>query len=251
MAEHCRGENAAADVLYIVVPAYNEEENIGRLIDDWYPVVERHSADGRSRLVIVNDGSKDRTGEIIDEYAEKLPLLEQRRKPNGGHGSALMEGYRYAVKCGADWIFQTDSDGQTLPSEFEAFWNLRGYYDAVIGNRAGREDGKARVFVEKTLLALLRLFFGVRMPDANAPFRLMRRELLAKYLFLLPEDYNLPNVMLTTFFKRFGEKICFRKITFRPRQGGVNSINMKKIIKIGWKALGDFLALRKAVEGLK
>ncbi|MBQ6469563.1 MAG: glycosyltransferase family 2 protein [Lachnospiraceae bacterium] len=237
-------ENADGDVLYIVVPAYNEQENIGRLIDDWYPVVERHSGNGRSRLVIVNDGSRDRTGEIIEEYAETRPLLKQIRKPNGGHGSALMKGYGCAVSAGADYIFQTDSDGQTLPREFESFWNLREYYDAVIGNRWAREDGIGRIFVEQTLLFILRVIFGVRMPDANAPFRLMKRELLEKYLGRMPADYNLPNVMLTTFFVRSHEKVCFRKITFRPRQAGKNSINPKKIVKIGWKALGDFVKFR-------
>ena len=52
------------DVLYIVVPAYNEQDNIGNLINDWYPVVEKHNGAGKSRLVIVNDGSKDNTSAI-------------------------------------------------------------------------------------------------------------------------------------------------------------------------------------------
>ena len=244
MEKRLENADAQEDVLYIVVPAYNEEANIERLIADWYPVVKRHPGSGRSRLLIVNDGSRDRTGELIDASKEGRPLLEQLRKPNGGHGSALMEGYTREIAEQADWIFQTDSDGQTLPSEFEAFWNLREYHDAVIGWRYAREDGASRVFVEKTLLLLLRIIFGVKMPDANAPFRLMRRELLEKYLFRLPKDYNLPNVMLTTFFKRYGEDICFQKITFRPRQAGTNSINIKKIVRIGWKALGDFIQLR-------
>ena len=83
------------------------------------------------------------------------------------------------------------------------------------------------------------------VPDANAPFRLMKRELLEKYLDRLPEDYNLPNVMLTTFFAYYHENICFRKITFRPRQGGKNSINIRKIIGIGKKSLQDFRTFKK------
>ena len=83
------------------------------------------------------------------------------------------------------------------------------------------------------------------MPDANAPFRLMKKEILEKYINKMPRDYNLPNVMFTTYFVYYREKILFAKVTFRPRQGGKNSINIKKIVKIGWKALADFRHLKE------
>ena len=65
-----------------------------------------------------------------------------------GHGPTLLCGYRYAIKNKADYIFQTDSDGQTLPEEFEDFWIKRKRYDAVLGDRRDRQDGMSRVFVE-------------------------------------------------------------------------------------------------------
>ena len=64
----------------------------------------------------------------------------------------------------------------------------------------------------------------------------------------MPKDFNLPNVMLTTYFVYYKEKILFSRVTFRPRQGGKNSINIKKIVKIGWKALGDFRMLKKQMK---
>lgn len=234
--------------LYIIVPAYNEAENIRQLIDDWYPIVEKHNGDGASRLVIINDGSRDNTYEIMQEYAKNRPLLLPLTKPNGGHGPTLLYGYRYAMENGADWIFQTDSDGQTNPAEFGQFWELRNTYDAIIGSRSDRQDGASRKFVEQTLLAILRMTFGVKIPDSNAPFRLMKRELVEKYIKKMPEDFNLPNVMLTTYFAYFKEKVKFVEITFKPRQAGTNSINIKKIIKIGWKALGDFRYLKKHIQ---
>lgn len=234
--------------LYIVIPAYNEAENIEKLMDDWYPVVERHNGNGESRLVIINDGSKDNTYDMICKYAESRPLLKPLTKANGGHGSTVLFGYRYAIENKADWIFQTDSDGQTLPEEFEQFWNNRNQYDAVLGNRSGRQDGFSRKFVENTLRFILKMTFGVSVPDANAPFRLMKRELIEKYIHKMPEDFNLPNVMFTTYFVYFKEKVKFIEVTFRPRQGGTNSINIKKIVKIGWKALGDFYMLKKTLN---
>lgn len=235
------------DKLYIIIPAYNEADNIEKLIANWYPIIEKHNANNLSRLVIINDGSKDNTYALIKEAEKTHPLLQGLTKPNGGHGDTVLFGYRYAINHNADFIFQTDSDNQTNPQEFEGFWKLRNSYDAVIGNRSNRKDGEQRVLVEKSLLMLLRLYFGIKIPDSNAPFRLMRTSLVNKYINKLPQHYNLPNVMFTTYFAYFHEKVKFKKITFTPRQGGVNSINLRKIAKIGVNALGDFRQLRKHI----
>ena len=232
----------------IFIPAYNEEENIESLIKDWYPVIEKYNGNGESRLVIINDGSKDNTYEILKKYDKKKPLLKALTKENGGHGPTVLYGYRYALNNNADYIFQTDSDGQTVPEEFDYFWSCRKDYDAILGDRRNRQDGSSRKFVENTLRLILRLVFGIKVPDANAPFRLMKKEILKKYINRMPQDFNLPNVMLTTYFAYYKEKILFSKVTFRPRQGGKNSINVKKIIKIGCKALVDFRHLKSQMK---
>ena len=231
--------------LFIVIPAYNEAENIERTVSEWYPIVESHNKEEQSRLVIINDGSKDNTYELICKLAQARPLLIPLTKPNGGHGSTVLYGYRYAIEHRADYIFQTDSDGQTNPDEFEAFWKKRNTYDAIIGNRKVRGDGKSRKFVENVVCFLLRMIFGVKVSDANAPYRLMKSSLVAKYIDKLPEDFNIPNIMFTTYFVHYKEKVQFIDITFKPRQGGTNSINVKKIVKIGWKAVKDFYKLKK------
>lgn len=232
--------------LYIVIPAYNEEETIEMVAREWHEVVEKIGKE--SKLVIINDGSKDGTYKKLCDLKKKLPQLEPLTKENGGHGATLLYGYRYSIDNKADYIFQTDSDGQTNPKEFDAFWEERHKYDAIIGSRTERQDGTSRKFVEKTLLCILKMTFGVKIPDSNAPFRLMKTELVKKYINKMPQDFNLPNVMLTTYFAYFHEKIKFIEISFKPRQGGVNSINIKKIVKIGWKALSDFRMLKKTIN---
>ena len=236
------------DVLYLVAPAYNEADNIEQFIREWYPVVERHAADGASKLVVIDDGSKDDTYALLvamnDEYPQLVPLT----KPNGGHGAAVLHGYRHALENGADYVFQTDSDGQTDPNEFDAFWDAREQYDAQFGNRTVRGDGKQRAFVERVVCLLVRLYFGVKVPDANAPFRLMSRGYLEEFLPLMPADYALPNIVLTALGPRFRRKVRFRIITFKPRTGGENSINMKRIASIGWQSLKDFAAIRRNVK---
>ena len=76
----------------------------------------------------------------------------------------------------------------------------------------------------------------------------MKSNVVEKYLYKMPSDYNLPNIMMTTYFAYYGEKMTFKEISFKPRQGGVNSINIPKIVKIGWRALGDFKKLKKGME---
>ena len=236
------------DNLFIIAPAYNESANIKKFIDDWYPVVYEHAGNGASRLVIIDDGSKDDTYKIITVCAKDKPLLVPITKRNGGHGQTLLFGYRYAIKNHADFIFQTDTDGQTNPQEFNQFWQKRHKYDAIIGSRPSRQDGCFRKLVQKVLLIILRIIFDVQVPDSNAPYRLMRTELVAKYIVKLPEDFNLPNVMLTTYFAYFHEKLKFITITFKPRQGGRNTINLKRIIPIGWQALKDFKQLKQHID---
>lgn len=235
------------DKLYIVIPAYNEQDNIEQVINDWYPVVEKHNTEGESRLVVIDDGSKDSTYDKIKECAKTRPLLVALTKPNAGHGATVLFGYHYALENGADYIFQTDSDGQTLPQEFEPFWQRRFKYDMVIGWRKNRQDGFSRVFVTKTLKLVIRLCFGVSLTDANTPYRLMKADTLRTYISLIPLNFNLSNVLLAVIYKKKNCSIKYLPITFRPRQGGVNSINMKKIFGIGKQAVKDFIRFNKAL----
>lgn len=233
------------DTLYVVMPAYNEEENIEEVVSSWYPVLEGKSPE--SRLVVADAGSKDKTHEILLRMKETMPQIDIISDTGTFHGTKVIALYNYAIANGADYIFQTDSDGQTLPEEFGAFWDMRTAYKGIFGHRKVRGDGKSRAFVEKVVCFLLKLYFHVKVPDANAPFRLMNAQTVAKYIGRLDKDYNLPNIMMTTYFSYYGEEMTFKEVTFRPRQGGTNSINIKKIIKIGWKALKDFHDLKKAM----
>lgn len=236
------------DKLFIVIPAYNEAENIEQVVNDWYPIIEKYNNDGTSKLVIIDDGSTDNTYDKLCKCAVSRPLLVPLTKNNSGHGATVLWAYHYALEHGADFIFQTDSDGQTLPSEFAQFWEIRNQYDLIIGWRNSRQDGISRIIVTKILKATIRLCFHVTVTDANTPFRLMKASSLKKHLDLVPNNYNLSNVLLTVIYTKKGCSIKYIPITFRPRQGGVNSINIKKIFKLGFKALKDFKTLNRTIS---
>lgn len=234
------------DKLFIIIPAYNEEENIKNVISDWYPIVERIG--GGSKLVIIDDGSKDSTYSIMKDFSGEFEAFVPITKPNSGHGATILYGYKYAIEEGADYIFQTDSDGQTIPDEFWSFWKRRKNYDMVIGHRKGRQDGFSRVFVTKTLKLVLKVCFRVNVTDANTPFRLMKASILKEQIKLIPKDYNLSNVIISVIYAKKKLPVKYLPVTFRPRQGGVNSINLKKIFKIGRQAFKDFRRINRYIS---
>ncbi len=232
--------------LYIVIPAYNEEENIKNVIEEWYEIVEK--VGNTSKLLVIDDGSKDNTFKIMKECAKDRPNLIAKTKENSGHGATILYGYNYAIENNAKYIFQTDSDGQTTSKEFWNFWEQREEYDMVIGNRNAREDGLSRKIVTKILKLVIKICFGVTVTDANTPFRLMKADSLKKELKYIPKDYFLSNVLISVLFEKEKLKVKYIPITFKPRQGGKNSINIKKIFKIGTQSLKDFIKINKELK---
>ncbi|MCR5527182.1 MAG: glycosyltransferase family 2 protein [Lachnospiraceae bacterium] len=233
------------DKLYMIIPAYNEEATVRDVIDEWYPMVVMTGEE--SRLVVIDDGSSDSTLSVLRAEAEKRPQLIVKHKENSGHGPTILAGYKYAIKAGADYIFQTDSDGQTSAAEFPAFWRSRRHYDMIVGYRNHRQDGWSRIFVTKVLKTVIFLSFHCVVTDANSPFRLMKAETLHKKLYLIPGNYFLTNVLITVIYTKHHCNVKFVPISFKPRQGGVNSINMKRIFNIGKNALKDFARLNKRI----
>lgn len=232
--------------LYIIIPAYNEEANIRSVIAQWHPVAEKTGTG--SRLVVIDDGSRDHTYQIAAQLEKQYSQLIVLTKENQGHGATVLYGYKYAICKGADYVFQTDSDGQTLPSEFPVFWKNRRKCGMLIGCRVHRRDGVARLFITKVLRLVLLAAFRVWIKDANAPYRLMCCSQLQVVLKKVPKDFFLSNVLITVIYMKKRLGVYYYPISFLPRQGGKSSIHLKKIFEIGIKSFRQFLALRQKVE---
>lgn len=234
--------------LYIVIPAYNEMENIKNVIDEWYAIIEKYQTeDNKSKLLIINDGSKDDTLRIAQEAASGKENCIVLTKENSGHALTCLYGYRYAIEQGADYIFQTDSDGQTRADEFDVFWQERSN-EIVMGFRKSRGDGFSRLIISRTLRFVNALFFHVNVKDANVPYRLMGREALKKAIAIIPENSNLGNAILTVAFEKVGYRIKWLPITFAPRAGGASMYNMSKFIKIGMHAIQEFRTINTYMD---
>ena len=226
------------------MPAYNEEANIQEVVSQWHSIVMRLREEGvDAQLAVANDGSKDNTSEILHRIKINYPCLVPLDKANSGHGATLLYLYEYALEQGADYIFQTDSDGQTIPEEFFEMWRKRGAADFHIGHRIDRQDGLSRKMVTRVLRFVVYAIFHVWVRDANTPFRLMKADALKETLRFIPKDFFLTNVAISAIAVKEEKEIMWYPVTFRPRQGGVNSLNLKRIFKIGVKSLSELSAI--------
>lgn len=102
----------------------------------------------------------------------------------------------------------------------------------IIGNRSNRKDGLSRIFVTKVLKFVIFICFKCSVTDANTPFRLMSSQSLKDNLRYVPRNFNLSNIILSVVYIKRGMRVKFIPITFKERQGGVNSINLKKYLKL-------------------
>jgi glycosyltransferase involved in cell wall biosynthesis len=207
-------------MLTVVMPAYNEQDIIEASVREWHDeVVARIPG---ARLLVVDDCSRDRTGEILARLATSIPALDAVRTPvNGGHGRAVRHGLDLAQ---TEWIFQTDSDRQHRPAEFWRLWSFRENADFVLGRRRARADGLFRRLVTTGLRLSIFALFQTWIYDANCPFKLMRREPLRAVLARIPTDVFIPMVMVSILARRLRYRVAEVEITHLPRTGGTQSL---------------------------
>ncbi len=205
----------AAEELSVVMPVYNEESVIATTVEQWCRLLR--GAGVQFEMIVLDDGSTDRTPDLLSELREPFHELTVRSHPNMGHGPAVLRGY--TESC-AEWVLQIDSDGEVIPSDFPAFWRSRDSYDFLLGCRMGRNLSVARSGLSRMAGVSSRICFGSRFRDVNCPFRLMRRPFLDSYLPLIPSTAFAPNVILSGFAARDGWRTLELPVHWVPRHSG-------------------------------
>jgi glycosyltransferase involved in cell wall biosynthesis len=214
-------ERAITESLWVVMPAYNEEEALPLVVREWMPVLRETGAD--ITLCILNDGSKDHTLAVSRSLANEFPEIRVVDKVNSGHGQTCVEGYRLALLGGAHWVFQMDSDGQCDSAYFPSFWTERSEHTVVYGNRVVRLDGFRRRLISKVVSCFVLAATGTWITDPNVPYRLMHVSTLSPIVGSIPQDFYLANILLAVMHKqRF--TIQWKPIVFRLRLGGTPSV---------------------------
>lgn len=221
------------ECLWVVMPVYNEEASIGRVFEEWLPALRRIGPElGELRILAINDGSRDGTLELLRAIERENPEVVVRDQANVGHGASCVAGYREALAAGADWVLQIDSDGQCDPRFFAALWEARRGHPVVFGYRARRDDGWARWAISRAVSVVGLVATGTWVGDANVPYRLMRREVLAGAIEELPADFHLTNVLLALRLQRLAG-IHWVPIRFRERHGGTPTVRAGSFARQG------------------
>ena len=228
-------------MLSIVMPAYNEEEIIEQTIREWNEKVL--SRIPGAELIVVNDCSNDKTGDVLALLAREIKALHTfTPERNGGHGKALRFGFEQVTQ---EWVFQTDSDRQHVPADFWKLWEEREASDFVLGVRSSRADGPVRVFITSVMRLTNFVAWGLWIRDANCPFKLMRRDPMEKVLKRIPRDSFIPMVMLSIVCRKMHFRVSEVVVQHLPRRGGEQSLaGLWKWINVGSLCLRQLLALR-------
>jgi glycosyltransferase involved in cell wall biosynthesis len=160
--------------LSISFPAYNEADNIGVAIEDAVRVAGEITDD--FEVIVVDDGSADRTGDVVLEVAARHPQVRLvQHEVNQGYGAAVFDGLVAGTK---EWAFFTDSDLQFVLDDLKGLWALRDTADLIIGYRAPRRDSFVRKFNGFGWTWLTNVLFGYVSRDVDCAFKLMRREVV-------------------------------------------------------------------------
>ena len=212
-----------------VMPVYNEADCVETVCRQW--IAQMAQAGGA--LLAVDDGSTDESPQILDRLAAAEPRFMVLHQANGGHGAAVLSGYRRALELSPEWVFQVDSDGEMPVSVFPMIWVQRFQAGTVLGRRTGRRTHPLRLALSALHRLLLGLLFGVKVRDPNIPFRLMRAGELRRLIGCVPPGPFAPNVFLSLLAAKAGTLVDGPEVPMAPRAGGTPSIR-------GWRtwALG-------------
>ncbi len=209
-------------LLTLVIPVYNEAENIQGVVSEWYDVLSKTVENQDFAILLMDDGSKDTTPQVLEKLKEKYPKLILNRHTNRGHGQTCLEGYKMAAKLGSEWIMQIDSDGQCDPVFFPKFWEARKQYPILYGRRYQRFDGLSRKIISLVLRWVLYFRVGTKLHDTNVPYRIYPAKLAAETAERIPAAFDLANIAMALLLEPKG----FHElpIHFRDRQGGSASV---------------------------
>jgi glycosyltransferase involved in cell wall biosynthesis len=161
--------------LTVFFPCYNEEANVERVTEAALRTCARVADD--YEVIIVNDGSKDRTEQIADDLAAKHGgrVRAVHNKPNRGYGGALQRGFREATK---DLVFYTDGDGQFDFEEIDRLIPLLADHDIVSAYRMDRKDPLMRKINAACWGTLIRLLFRLKVRDIDCAFKIYPKQFI-------------------------------------------------------------------------
>jgi dolichol-phosphate mannosyltransferase len=209
--------------LSAVMPAYNEEEVLPVSLAEAVEALEEIVEDWE--LIVVDDGSRDRTPQILAEWIAKEPRIRVlTQTPNQGYSKALIRGFYDARK---DTVFYTDADAQFDLREIARLYPHLKDHDMVCGYRVGRKDPPIRFVTSFTFNKLQGLILGTNARDVNCAFKLFRKSFFEKVK--LDSDGFLIDAEIYIRAKKAGLTFTQLGVTHRPRTMGSTTVKLKTV----------------------
>lgn len=197
--------------LSIVIPAFNEEGAIGPEVDHLHEVMK---PSGLSyEIIVVDDGSRDRTYEI----AKTKDCIVLRQPQNRGYGAALKRGI---AKARSEFVVITDADGTYPADQIPLLYAKRGEFDMVVGSRTG-EDVNIPLIRRPPKWVLNKLssyLVGSKIPDLNSGLRLMRKTHVKRFVHILPNGFSFTTTITLSLLSN-GLSVGFHPINYGKRVG--------------------------------
>ncbi len=221
----------------VIIPTYNERENVPRIV----PMVLEQ--DARLDVLVIDDASPDGTGQLADQLAATNPRVHVlHRSGKLGLGTAYLEGFRWAIECGYDWMFQMDADFSHDPAHLSAFVEGLETYDVVLGSRylEGRVTvinwPIARLILSYGANVYARWITGLPVADATGGYKGFRRIVLEKIDLnrVESEGYAFQIEMSFRAWKK-GFHLAEIPIVFVDRTQGESKMSKKIIREAVWK----------------
>lgn len=225
--------------LSIFFPCYNEEANVERTTRNAVDAARKYA--DQWEVIIVNDGSKDRTAEIAERLVREIPGVRAvHNNPNLGYGGAVARGLK---ESRMEWIFFTDGDGQFDMMEIDKLVGLLDQCDFPVGYRIKRADNFLRKSNAFWWGTLVRALFGLRVRDIDCAFKLLPRSLIAQVE--LKSRGALISTELLARAKYRGLRIAEVGVNHYPRTAGQQTgANLKVILR----AFRELFKLRKDIR---
>ncbi len=225
----------------IVLPAYNEESNIEAAIRDIFNYVD--SKGWGVEVIVVDDGSKDRTSEIVDSLCidyKELKLISHGR--NIGYGRAIADGFNAAKY---DLLFFTDSDRQFSIESIENMIGLAEESDIIVGYRMNRQDPLIRRLLSWGFNILARLIFDIKVRDIDCAFKIFNKSIFDRVKVESKRFFFNTEVLAKA--RYLGYSIKEVGIPHFPRRAGNSSVSLKYIPI----TVHELLRIRKSIKKIK
>lgn len=233
--------------LSVVMPAFNEVEGIEAVLQEWSQWLTEEIPS--HELIVINDGSTDGTGRVLDRLRKEIPSLRVIHQLNAGHGKAVRRGYELSR---GTFLLQADPNSRFEPTDLIRLWELRNQFSLIVGYRTHRLDALTSRILDTGIRRISQWAFGSTLTDPSSSFRLLRRESMVSYLSQLPVDLSSVDICLAAVIQRWHpERVAEVPVPYRKRKQGLRRKRPRSLL---WQALGtmrDLIAVRFSSLSLK